>query len=265
MHHALRLNRLAAAALAVAVALSAAPPRAAAADLAYANEWEVAKALARVVLPEAPDRDAEGLVVVKMRISAAGAVTSAKAALGPDPLRAPAERAVAEWRYAPLLSNGKPVDVETTASLVYVSSERLYYAQAAEGACYGPPGARLAVENGRLAKETPSGAGFVEMVRTGAAGPGTARVSGGVLAGKMKKRVQPSFPTAAREAGVEGEVVVEVIVERAGFVVFVRPVSGHSLLQRASVDAARQWTFSPTTLSGKPVNVIGTIRFNFKG
>jgi len=34
-------------------------------------------------------------------------------------------------------------------------------------------------------------------------------------------------------------------------------------LKDAAVDAARQWKFSPTTLAGEPVKVVGTLTFNF--
>ena len=32
----------------------------------------------------------------------------------------------------------------------------------------------------------------------------------------------------------------------------------------AAVGAARHWTFSPTTLNGEPVRIVGTITFNFR-
>jgi hypothetical protein len=35
-------------------------------------------------------------------------------------------------------------------------------------------------------------------------------------------------------------------------------------LKDAAVNAARQWLFSTTTLSGIPVKVIGTLTFNFE-
>ena len=43
-----------------------------------------------------------------------------------------------------------------------------------------------------------------------------------------------------------------------------RAVSGHPLLKDAAVNAARQWQFTPTTLSGVAVRVIGTLTFNFE-
>jgi outer membrane biosynthesis protein TonB len=40
-------------------------------------------------------------------------------------------------------------------------------------------------------------------------------------------------------------------------------VSGHPLLQAASVTAARQAKFEPMTLAGEPVKVTGVIQYNF--
>jgi hypothetical protein len=40
-------------------------------------------------------------------------------------------------------------------------------------------------------------------------------------------------------------------------------LSGHALLRSAAEQAAKQWVFTPTLLSGEPVKVIGTITFNF--
>jgi TonB family protein len=93
--------------------------------------------------------------------------------------------------------------------------------------------------------------------------PMKTEIRGGVLNGKADKRVQPTYPAVARAAGASGAVSVEVNVDEAGNVASARAISGHPLLQQAAVDAARQWTFKPTTLEGKPVRVAGTITFSF--
>jgi protein TonB len=54
-----------------------------------------------------------------------------------------------------------------------------------------------------------------------------------------------------------------VIVDESGKVISARAVSGHPLLQAASVEAAYAAKFSPTLLSGQPVKVTGTISYNF--
>jgi len=73
----------------------------------------------------------------------------------------------------------------------------------------------------------------------------------------------PDFPDAAKAAGISGSVVVEVRIDEQGNVENARALSGPDDLRAAAIEAARQWRWAPTTLSGEPVKVIGTLVFNF--
>ena len=95
------------------------------------------------------------------------------------------------------------------------------------------------------------------------AAPAKAPIMGGVLSGKAIKRVQPTYPPIAKAAGAQGAVAVQIVVNETGDVESVKATSGHPLLQQAAVDAAKQWQFSPTKLSGNPVKVSGMISFVF--
>jgi TonB family protein len=94
--------------------------------------------------------------------------------------------------------------------------------------------------------------------------PQLIRKSGGVMMTSATHRVEPEYPPLARAARISGLVVVEVTVDEAGLVTSARAISGHPLLKDAAVNAARQWQFSPTALSGVPVKVVGTLTFNFE-
>jgi protein TonB len=87
--------------------------------------------------------------------------------------------------------------------------------------------------------------------------------SGGVIQGTAIRRVNPIYPPLARAARVSGAVVVEVVVNQAGAVTSARTLSGHALLREAAAAAALQWKWNPTFLTGVPVQVVGTITFNF--
>ena len=89
-------------------------------------------------------------------------------------------------------------------------------------------------------------------------------VSGGVLNGKAVSLPKPSFPPTARAAGVYGIVTVAVTIDEGGRVVEARAISGPPMLQQAAVSAARQAKFSPTLLSGEPVQVTGVIHYSFQ-
>jgi len=87
--------------------------------------------------------------------------------------------------------------------------------------------------------------------------------SGGVIQGTAVRRANPVYPPLARAARVSGAVIVEVVVDQAGNVTSARVLSGHALLREAAAAAARQWKWNPTYLTGVPVQVVGTITFNF--
>jgi TonB family protein len=90
-----------------------------------------------------------------------------------------------------------------------------------------------------------------------------APISGGVMNGKAISLPRPDYPPIARSAHASGTIVVQVIIDEAGDVSAAHAISGHPLLQAASVAAARQAKFSPTKLCGEPVRVTGVISYNF--
>ncbi|MBS1809943.1 MAG: TonB family protein [Acidobacteria bacterium] len=94
------------------------------------------------------------------------------------------------------------------------------------------------------------------------AAPGQ-RITGGVLQASAIQKAQPSYPAAAKAAGVEGPVQVTVTVNENGEVTTAQAVSGHPLLREAATEAGRQWKFKQTELNGKAVPVQGTLTFNF--
>ena len=93
--------------------------------------------------------------------------------------------------------------------------------------------------------------------------PMVIRVNTGALAERAIKKVNPVYPREAADAGTAGEVLVEVSVDEQGNVASVEGVTGDRTLVEAVIAAVRQWKFEPTKLSGKPVRVIGRLRFKF--
>ena len=75
----------------------------------------------------------------------------------------------------------------------------------------------------------------------------------------------PQYTAAAREAGVEGLVRVEVSVAADGSVTGARILAGlgHGL-DEASLEAARRAGFDPATRCGKPVAATAVLPFRFK-
>jgi TonB family protein len=90
-----------------------------------------------------------------------------------------------------------------------------------------------------------------------------AAINGGVLNGKAINLPNPEYPAIAREARASGTVRVTIMTDERGNVISANAISGHPLLQSAAVSAARQATFSPTFLEGKPIKVRGIVEYNF--
>ena len=88
-------------------------------------------------------------------------------------------------------------------------------------------------------------------------------ISTGSLSGREIKRVTPVYPPIAKNTGVAGTVRVFAIIDENGKV-WVTNSEGPTLLRKAAEEAARNWSFPPTLVSGRPVRVAGYLDFDFK-
>ena len=90
-------------------------------------------------------------------------------------------------------------------------------------------------------------------------------VGGIVMMSKLIYQVAPVYPPLARASRTQGTVTLEAVITKEGAIdpSRLRVVSGHPLLNQAAVDAVRQWRYQPTTLNGRPVEVVSNIIVNF--
>jgi TonB family protein len=88
-------------------------------------------------------------------------------------------------------------------------------------------------------------------------------VSAGSLSGRELKRVTPAYPAAARTSNISGTVRVFAIIDENGKV-WVTNSEGPLILRSAAEEAARAWTFPPSTFAGKPARIAGYLDFQFK-
>ncbi len=81
---------------------------------------------------------------------------------------------------------------------------------------------------------------------------------------KLIKKVTPVYPTDAQQAGVQGTVVLETVIDEHGVPTQIRVISpaGYGL-DESAVDAVSKWRYQPTTVDGKPVSVLTNITVNF--
>lgn len=73
----------------------------------------------------------------------------------------------------------------------------------------------------------------------------------------------PRMPEAASAAGVQGVVIVEVVVDENGAVTQPRILRSIPLLDDAALEAVREWRFEPTIVDGRAVPVRMTLTVQF--
>jgi protein TonB len=76
-------------------------------------------------------------------------------------------------------------------------------------------------------------------------------------------KVSPNYPDIAREAGVDGTVMVQALVGKDGKVKDTRVVKSIPMLDDAAVAAVRQWVFKPALSNNKPVAVWVAVPIKF--
>jgi len=93
--------------------------------------------------------------------------------------------------------------------------------------------------------------------------PQRIRISQGVTKGLLIHRVEPAYPTLARAARVQGDVVLSAVIDTNGQIQNLQLVSGHPMLVPAAITAVKQWRYKPYLLNGQPVEVETTITVIF--
>ncbi len=99
------------------------------------------------------------------------------------------------------------------------------------------------------------------------AAPTRVRVSQGVTEGMVLRRVQPNYPPLARQARIQGDVILQAEISKEGAIENLRVISGHPMLAPAAIDAVKQWRYKPYFLNGEPVAVETqiTVKFSLSG
>ena len=103
-------------------------------------------------------------------------------------------------------------------------------------------------------------------------GSGYGGGTGGVTASpavppRIIKSYQPAYPSAERNAGIEGTVVIRFLIDQNGNVEDVTLInsSGNANLDSAAVSAGYKWRFSPAKNNGgSPVRCYASIPITFK-
>jgi periplasmic protein TonB len=94
--------------------------------------------------------------------------------------------------------------------------------------------------------------------------PTPVRVGGSIKPPAKLKDVPPHYPAAARATGIEGSVLIEIVVAPNGRVADTKVLRSIPALDQAALSAVRQWEFVPPTLGGRSAAVIMTVAVPFR-
>jgi len=192
---------------------------------------------------EAREKQLQGQVLVRMSVSEAGDLVGVEVISGDPILAKAAVQAAKKWKFKPFIRNGKPVPISGKMPFDFAFSNDIKDVPSAEPT-----------------DTQPSAGG-----RDPAAGtvPQPVKVSSGTIAGLLIHKVNPVYPVEARQARIQGVVILQAEISEEGRIVNLRLISGAPEMAKAAIGAVEQWRYKPYMLMGKPVAVQTQVQVNF--
>ena len=192
---------------------------------------------------EAQAAGVQGVVILEVTIDTAGNIFEGRVLRGQPLLDQAALDAVKQWQFQPTMLNNElvPVIMTVTVNFTLGAPQGSAGQEAALSAPPPPPPPPPPPVDG----QTPI------------------RVGGNMKPPMKTRDVQPVYPPDALAAKVQGVVLMEVTIDSAGHVRDARVLRGHPQLDKAAVEAVRQWQFEPALMNGVAVPVIMTVSLNF--
>jgi periplasmic protein TonB len=89
------------------------------------------------------------------------------------------------------------------------------------------------------------------------------RIGGNLKPPRQVFAPQPEYPVIAKQAHIEGTVVIDAVIDERGNVVQAHVLSGPPLLIPAAMQAVVQWKYQPTVLNGEPISVAMHVEVHF--
>jgi len=93
--------------------------------------------------------------------------------------------------------------------------------------------------------------------------PQRVRVADTIISQQIVTKVAPVYPALARQAHIQGTVILKVMINKSGDVESMQLFSGHPILAPAAIEAVKQWKYKPFLLNGEPVDVETNVTVNF--
>jgi len=235
---------------------------------------------------EARKAGIEGVVIMEATTDLYGRIANVKVLRSIPALDQAAMDALKQWVYEPMVVDGKPRAVTFTVTVKFTLDEQKKLAGGVVGGVYG--GVQGGVSTG-------VGGGVAGGVEGGVKGGVSGGVAGGVTAAeavgvavgianaqdlkkfegdavravgevkppKLIKGLAPVYPQVARQAQVEGMVILEAKTDEQGNVIEARVLRSIPILDQAAIDAVKQWKYEPLVVDGKARKVIFTVTVRF--
>src|SRR5579859_57938 len=90
------------------------------------------------------------------------------------------------------------------------------------------------------------------------------QIPAATLESYVTRKVPAMYPFTARQARIEGLVVLTIVVDEKGNVQEVKAISGPAVLARSAEDALRHWRFNPIIVDGKPTQIESRVSMDFE-
>jgi protein TonB len=125
----------------------------------------------------------------------------------------------------------------------------------------GIPGGQLGGVIGGIISSTSSVAAVSNLSKPA---PQRVRVSPGVSKGLLVYRIEPAYPPLARQAHIQGVVLLTAVIDKDGNIQNLQVMSGHPMLAPAAIEAVKRWRYKPFLLNGQPLEVESTVTVTFQ-
>ena len=210
--------------------------------------------LLRQVLPAYP-KDArkakiEGQVVLSAVIADNGSIKVIQVISGPPLLADAAVEAVHQWRYEPNMVANTGPGIRTKITMNFRLHNKKVSVAEGPQELYAPPPATLLPPK-QAASEDGTGPIYT--------------VGGRVTVPHVIYDPEPEYSKEAREAKVEGTVVLKFILTAEGKPHDIKVIKSlRSDLDQKAIDAVNKWKFEPATKDGKPVAVQLMVQVDFR-
>jgi protein TonB len=218
------------------------------------------KHVSPVYPPDALAADVKGVVIIEAVIGEDGKVRDTRVLRSIPMLDPAATEAVKQWEFTPTLLNNSAVPVVMTVTVNFTTDG--VAGGVAGGVTGGVPGGVVGGVSGAFDAPPPPPPPPPPGEKS-SLDPTALKVGGGIKPPARVVNVNPVYPPDARDARVQGVVILEVLIGVEGKVEQAKVLRSIPLLDQAALDAVRQWEFTPTLLNGEPKKVIMTVTVNF--